>query len=123
MIIKTIVKDICYGVKKVNLYCIGQNIKYYRTDKHLSQEALAEKTDLSAKYISHLELGNRVPSVDSLIKIANALEISSDLLLFDLVDDSFNDKNCYLNSKISKLSKENQKVIHSVIETLIAALE
>ena len=99
----------------MNLYCIGQNIKYYRIDKHLSQEALAEKTNLSAKYISHLELGNRTPSVDSLIKIANALNVSTDLLLFDLVDSSYKDKNCYLDKKISKLPEENQKLIHSVI--------
>ena len=115
--------NICYEVKKLNLNVIGQNIKHYRNEKHMTQEVLAEKTNLSVKYIGHLELGNRNPSLETLIKIANALEISTDLLLFDLVDSSYKDKNCYLNEKISKLSKENQKIIHSVINAMIKEMK
>lgn len=114
---------ICYGVKKLNLNVVGQNIKYYRNDKHITQEVLAEKTNLSVKYIGHLELGNRNPSLETLIKIANALEISTDLLLFDLVDSSYKDKNCFLNDKISELSKDNQKIIHSVIDAMIKEMK
>ena len=115
--------NICYGVKKLNLNVIGQNIKHYRNEKHMTQEVLAEKTNLSVKYVGHLELGNRNPSLETLIKIANALETSTDLLLFDLVDSSYKDKNCYLNEKISELSKENQKIIHSVISAMIKEMK
>ncbi|MDE5965103.1 MAG: helix-turn-helix domain-containing protein [Eubacterium sp.] len=107
----------------MNFYDLGKNIKYYRTDKHLSQAALAEKANLSAKYIGHLEGGFKTPSLKTLVKIANALEISSDLLLFELLDNSYCAKNCFLNNKISELSSEKQKLIYSVIDTMIKELE
>lgn len=89
----------------------------------MTQEVLAEKTNLSTKYIGHLEQGYKNPSLEALVRIANALEISTDLLLFDLVDNSYNDRNCYLNQKISKLPKENQKFIFSVIEVMLKEME
>lgn len=56
----------------INVY---KNIKKYRTEKKLSQFKLAEITDLSEDYISLIETGKRVPSLKTLCKIADALEI------------------------------------------------
>ena len=47
----------------------------------LSQEQLAEKAELSNVYISYLERGERMPSLDAVINIANALNVSADDLL------------------------------------------
>ncbi len=60
---------------------IGARIKYYRGKNHLSQEELAEKAELSNVYISYLERGQRIPSLDTLITIANILGVSADDLL------------------------------------------
>ncbi len=54
---------------------VYKNIKKYRTEKKLSQFKLAEITDLSEDYISLIETGKRVPSLKTLCKIADALEI------------------------------------------------
>ena len=62
---------------------IGARIKYYRMEKQLSQENLAERTELSHVYISYLERGERTPSLESIINIANALNVSADDLLSD----------------------------------------
>ncbi len=48
---------------------------------NLSQEQLAEQTNLSNVYISYLERGERRPSLDAVINIANALNVSADDLL------------------------------------------
>lgn len=60
---------------------IGARIKYHRMRNQLTQEQLAELTDLSNVYISYLERGERLPSLDAIIKIANALNVSADDLL------------------------------------------
>lgn len=72
---------------------IGSRIKFHRREKHLTQEQLAEKTELSHVYISYLERGERMPRLDAIINIANALNVSADDLLSGnlLVSDSSSD--------------------------------
>lgn len=52
---------------------VGKNIRLLRKAKGWSQEELAEKADLSYKFIGEIERGSVNPSLDSLIKISNAL--------------------------------------------------
>lgn len=56
---------------------VYNNIKKYRTEKNISQNVLAEMTNLSVDYISLIENGKRTPSLKSLCKIADALEIEA----------------------------------------------
>ena len=61
---------------------IGQAIRYYRKKKGLSQYKLAELTNLSTSYISEIETAKKIPSMETLINIANALEVDIwDLLM------------------------------------------
>ena len=62
---------------------IGARIRFNRTQNHLSQERLAELTNLSNVYVSYIERGERAPSLESIINIANALGVSADDLLCD----------------------------------------
>ena len=54
-------------------------------ERKLSQEELGELISLNPHYISQIENGWRIPSVDTLVMIANALEVSADDLLVDLL--------------------------------------
>ena len=60
---------------------IGMNIKNARMKKGFSQEQLAEILDITNTHISYLETDTKSPSLDMLIKIANALDVSADDLL------------------------------------------
>ncbi len=55
----------------------GQNVRKSRTEKGLSQEALADKADLDPTYISGIERGVRNPSLLSIVRIAKALGTDS----------------------------------------------
>lgn len=57
------------------LAVFSKNIKLIRKELHLTQEQLAEKTDVTVKYISHLERGLSFPSADTLERIASALDV------------------------------------------------
>ncbi len=56
-------------------------LKNCRQEKNLNQTELAQKTSLQPSAISHFESGSRKPSFDNLIKLADALEVTTDYLL------------------------------------------
>ena len=60
---------------------IGKRIKHYRTQKKLSQEELGKAVFATPVHISYIETGARTPSLEILILIANALDVSADDLL------------------------------------------
>lgn len=98
---------------------IGRNIKKYRVEKKLRQEDLAEKTNLSANYIGMVERGEKLPSLETFISILNALEISADMVLADVLKQGYIVKSSLLEEDMKKLSQEDRERIYLVIETLI----
>lgn len=71
-------------MKNIDYESIGLRIKHYRSQvKHYSQEELAEKTQMSRSFLAQIENNSRIPSLETLIAIANALEVSANDLLVD----------------------------------------
>lgn len=103
----------------MELETIGRNIKKYRIEKKLRQEDLAEKTDLSANYIGMVERGEKIPSLETFISILNALEISADMVLADVLKQGYIVKNSLFSEDMQKLSQEDRERIYLVIKTLI----
>ena len=58
----------------------GDNLKKYRTQIGLSQEAFAEKCGLHRTYISAIECYRRSIALENVQRIADALEIETYLL-------------------------------------------
>lgn len=56
----------------------GKTLKQIRTERRLSQEKLAELCELDRTYISLLERGLRQPTLSTLFKLLEALEIEPD---------------------------------------------
>jgi transcriptional regulator with XRE-family HTH domain len=54
---------------------IGDKVKMLREQKNLSQGAIEKRTGLLRCYLSRVENGHTVPSVDTLEKLARALEV------------------------------------------------
>lgn len=61
----------------------GQQIRRIRKQKRLTQEQLAELTDMSASFLGHIERGTRVASIDTLMKLCTALSVTPNDLLGD----------------------------------------
>lgn len=63
--------------QKVHLQQLGRAIQYYRKVKHMTQEQLSEKANISRTHLSNFESGgkNGTLSLASFLAIADALEI------------------------------------------------
>lgn len=66
---------------EVNYALLGKRIKEVRRQQHITQAQLAELSDLSVSYISHIETAYKHPSLESLIRISDSLKITVDELL------------------------------------------
>ena len=62
---------------------IGENVRDYRKKRGLGQKEVAMLTGLSCPTISNIELNKKVPSIKTLIKVANALKCK----VTDLIQD------------------------------------
>lgn len=69
----------------MQLDTIGKNIRKYLLMKRYRQEDLAEKTGLSVNYIRMVQRGDKVPSLETFINILNALDVSADMVLADVL--------------------------------------
>lgn len=63
--------------------CFGASVKFWRNRLGLSQEALAERSDMHRTYICDVERGARNVSLETIERLAYALEISTATLFFN----------------------------------------
>ena len=102
---------------------IGKKIKLARNKQNYTQEELAEKLGLSTRYISQLERGIAFGSATTIINICKALQISSDFLFSDLIQNSSPNLNEIVDIKFLenylKLSSYNKDIIKSFTNELL----
>jgi putative regulatory protein len=102
---------------------IGKRIKLARSKTNYTQEALAEKTSLSPRYISQLERGIAFGSASTIVGLCKALNISSDFLFSDLIESDSSEYISLIDNKFlenySQLNEYNKKVINRLTNALI----
>ena len=103
----------------MNMDSIGKYIREYRVAKGMTQEALAEYADISPSYVSMIERAEKTPALETLIEIANALEVSTDMLLCEMLKCELTIKRNVMLDNISELPKREQERIFSVVNTMI----
>lgn len=102
-------KDIC-------LQDIGQRIVERRKKLGLTQEALAEKGDMTTQFVSYAEAGKRAMRPENLLKVSLALEVSADYLLTgDIVDKDL----LLLSGKLQKLTPSQLRIIENLVDECI----
>lgn len=91
---------------------IRENVKTLRKRLGWSQEFLAEKTGVTAPYITQIEVGKRTPSLDIVEKLATALGVEYKVL--------FEPNNSPKHSATSEFSKHllESKLISAVTQTI-----
>lgn len=60
---------------------MGKRIREERLKKGYTQQEVAEKAEICVMYLSEIERGIKMPSLNSFIQILEALEVSADYIL------------------------------------------
>lgn len=68
---------------KDNLKYIGENIRMLRKKKGLTLEVLSELSDISESFLGMVERGASSISIETLIAICDAIDVTADALLFE----------------------------------------
>ena len=98
---------------------VGRRIKEAREKRHLTQEELAARIDISPTHVSVIERGTKIPRLDTFVAIAHALEVSGDALLLDVVDHAAESQASDLSAALEGLPWEEKRRILKVVRTLM----
>lgn len=66
----------------MDYFSIGANVRAARHSQGLTLEALAELANIGANFLGKIERGTSIPSLETIVKLANALHTSLDALLY-----------------------------------------
>lgn len=69
---------------KIHNLAFGKTLRKFRIQKNLTQETLGFESGLDRTYISLLELGQRSPTLDTIVTLCNALDLSLPDLIADV---------------------------------------
>ena len=100
---------------------LGERLRAYRTQRGWSQEEMAERADLHTTYIGQLERGEKNATIESISKVAAALDISLSKL-FENISLAPSEKDipsrCY--DLIQKQPLRDQKLLLDILDAVIA---
>lgn len=106
----------------VNFISVGQRIKVIRKRRGFSQMALAELIEKSSAYISYIENGSKSLSIDTLVQIANVLNVPADELLQDNLTNTIMVSNHAFATIVSDCSEYERRVLLEAITALKLSL-
>lgn len=90
-----------------------------RKDQGYSQQRLADAVGLHINQIKRYETGAAQPTLEALVKLAKALHVSLDALVFDEADRGPSDDLRLQFEAVSQLLEDEQAVVKEVLEGLI----
>jgi transcriptional regulator with XRE-family HTH domain len=97
----------------------NERLAAMRKERTLTQQALADMVGMHISQIRRYESGQSQPTLDVIRKLAVALSVSADMLLFEK-DERGPDEELKLQFEaVSRLDAEEKRVIRSVIESMI----
>ncbi len=104
---------------EINYNLIGRRIAFERKQQNLTQEQLAEKADINEKYVSCFETSRSIPSIQTVMKLCKALEVTPNYLLFGITDDIAPDSIKDISNKLSRCNETILRQISKIIDVLI----
>lgn len=97
---------------------LGLKIKEYRKQRKITQEKLSEIIGLDSGYVSKLEVGQNFPTIGTLEKIAQALDVELyELFQFGQVREK--DFKAEIIAIYEKLNKGKQYTLYRVAKDLL----
>lgn len=102
---------------------LGKKLRDARNKSGLTQETLAEKADIGVMYLGEIERGIKMPSLNTFIKIIEALDISADYILRDEISSGKSYVLDDITEKISKLTPQQRKGAVDILDAYIRTIK
>ena len=102
-------------MRKASTIRIGKNLKQIRRSNGYTQEKLAEKIEVSVRYISDIEQDRSKPSYEVLVSICNLFNVSLDQIFSQYLKVKENKSLDYSISGYESLSKKDRETIEQLI--------
>lgn len=99
----------------------AKTLKTTRTRKNLSQHKLSRMTSLSPSAICNFESGRRMPCMDSLISLADALGVTADYLIGRSTESNGSGPIAHkILRNLGKMSPENQEIVARLTTIMVS---
>lgn len=96
-----------------------KRLAHLRKERQLTQQALADKVGVHVVQIRRYEAGDTQPTLDVIRKLAVALAVSADTLVFDKNERGPDEELKLQFEAITQFSPEEKKVIKALLEGMI----
>lgn len=109
MIATTVLMDMDFSERLIAL----------RKERNLTQNQLAERVGVAVLQIRRYEAGSSQPTLDVIRRLAIALSVSADMLIFDEGERGPDNGLRYQFEAVSQLMESEQAIVREVLEGLI----
>ena len=107
---------------QINYILLGQRIRAIRKKKGITQMELAERIDRSPAYMSYVETAYKFCSLDTLVRVANELNVSTDDLLIDSLTNTIKVSNHEFAAILSDCSDYEMRVLLDIVNATKQAM-
>ena len=101
---------------------LGKRIRESRIKKGYTQQDLAERADIGVVYISEIERGIKLPSLNIFIKIIDALDVSADYILRDEISSGKEYISMEITEKLLSLTPHQRKTAIAILNAYLSNL-
>lgn len=102
---------------------LGNKLREIRQKKHYTQQALAEKAGIGNVYLGEIERGMKMPSLNSFIRIIEALDVSADSILCEELSSGKAYIYDEITEKMHDLTPKQRKTAVDILNAYLRNLE
>lgn len=102
---------------------LGQQLRKIRRQKGYTLQKLAEKAGIGNVYLSEIERGLKMPSLNCFIRIVEALEISADSVLYGELSSGREYIYDEITQKMQNLTPQQRKTAANILDAYLQGLQ
>lgn len=102
-----------------NTLNIGSKISLLRKEKEWSQSDLAQAIEASREIIGKYERGENLPSIEMVVKMAKAFDVTVDFLIGDGESSHYDKETVNRINAIQKMDSNTRSILFNLIDTYI----
>jgi transcriptional regulator with XRE-family HTH domain len=107
------------SIVDINYSKIGTRIAARRRELGLTQETVTNITDISTNQLSNIENNHSVPTIETIMKLCEALKVTPDFFLLGIAKVTDTDSVKAISQKALLCTERQQKLVYEFISLLI----